>query len=47
MKYKMIVTDLDDTLLNSEKKISPIDLQAIMKVHLSSLISYVEEMKNG
>ena len=31
MKYKMIVTDLDDTLLNSEKKISPIDLQAIMK----------------
>ena len=32
MKYKMIVTDLDDTLLNSEKKISPIDLQAIMKV---------------
>lgn len=31
MKYKMIVTDLDDTLLNSEKKISPVDLEAIMK----------------
>lgn len=31
MKYKMIVTDLDDTLLNSEKKISPIDYDAIMK----------------
>ncbi len=31
MKYKMIVTDLDDTLLNSEKKISPIDKEAIMK----------------
>ena len=27
----MIVTDLDDTLLNSEKKISPVDLEAIMK----------------
>lgn len=31
MKYKMIVTDLDDTLLNSEKKISSVDLKAIMK----------------
>lgn len=29
MNYKMIVTDLDDTLLNSDKKISAIDLEAI------------------
>ncbi|WP_176892628.1 MULTISPECIES: Cof-type HAD-IIB family hydrolase [Fusobacterium] len=31
MKYKMIVTDLDDTLLNSKKEVSPIDKEAIMK----------------
>ncbi|MGL5964108.1 MAG: HAD-IIB family hydrolase, partial [Fusobacteriaceae bacterium] len=31
MKFKMIVTDLDDTLLNSEGKISDRDRNAIMK----------------
>ena len=31
MDYKMIVTDLDDTLLTSDKKISPQDLEAIKK----------------
>lgn len=31
MKFKMIVTDLDDTLLNSEGKISERDKEAIMK----------------
>lgn len=31
MSYKIIFTDLDDTLLNSEKKISPIDKEAIMR----------------
>lgn len=31
MSYKIIFTDLDDTLLNSEKKISDIDKKAIMK----------------
>ena len=31
MSYKIIFTDLDDTLLNSEKKISQIDKEAIMK----------------
>ncbi len=31
MDYKMIVTDLDDTLLTSDKKISPEDLEAIKK----------------
>lgn len=30
-QYKMIITDLDDTLLNSQKKISKIDLEAIFK----------------
>lgn len=29
--YKMIITDLDDTLLNSQKKISETDLEAIFK----------------
>ncbi len=31
MDYKMIVTDLDDTLLTSDKKISLQDLEAIKK----------------
>lgn len=31
MSYKIIFTDLDDTLLNSEKKISHIDKEAILK----------------
>lgn len=31
MSYKIIFTDLDDTLLNSEKKISQVDKEAIMK----------------
>lgn len=31
MKYKMIVTDLDDTLLNSEGKVSPEDKKAIIE----------------
>ncbi len=31
MSYKIIFTDLDDTLLNSEKKISQLDKKAIMK----------------
>lgn len=31
MSYKIIFTDLDDTLLNSEKKISSIDKEAIMR----------------
>lgn len=31
MSYKMIVTDLDDTLLNSDKKISKEDLDAIKR----------------
>ena len=31
MDYKMIVTDLDDTLLTSDKKISQQDLEAIKK----------------
>lgn len=31
MAYKIIFTDLDDTLLNSEKKISPVDKDAIMR----------------
>jgi Cof subfamily protein (haloacid dehalogenase superfamily) len=31
MKYKMIVTDLDDTLLNSQGKISTKDKEAIIK----------------
>lgn len=37
MNYKMIVTDLDDTLLNSEKKISPIDKEAIMKAQKAGI----------
>lgn len=37
MKYKMIVTDLDDTLLNSEKKISLIDKEAIMKAQKAGI----------
>jgi Cof subfamily protein (haloacid dehalogenase superfamily) len=32
MKYKMIVTDMDDTLLNSEGKISRENKEAIMKI---------------
>lgn len=31
MSYKIIFTDLDDTLLNSEKKISQVDKEAIMR----------------
>ena len=31
MSYKIIFTDLDDTLLNSEKKISSVDKEAIMR----------------
>lgn len=31
MSYKIIFTDLDDTLLNSEKKISQVDKDAIMR----------------
>lgn len=33
----MIVTDLDDTLLNSEKKISLIDKEAIMKAQKAGI----------
>lgn len=29
MEYKMILTDLDDSLLNDEKKVSPVDKKAI------------------
>lgn len=31
MKYKMIAVDIDDTLLNSEKKITPLTRQALIK----------------
>lgn len=38
MKYKMIVTDLDDTLLNSQGKISLKDKEAIMKAQNEGVI---------
>lgn len=38
MKYKMIVTDLDDTLLNSEGKVSDKDKEAIMKAQENGVI---------
>jgi Cof subfamily protein (haloacid dehalogenase superfamily) len=37
VKYKMIVTDLDDTLLNSKKQVSPIDKEAIMKAQKAGI----------
>ena len=38
MNYKMIVTDLDDTLLNSQGKISLKDKEAIMKAQEAGII---------
>ncbi len=37
MNYKMIVTDLDDTLLNDKKEISNVDLEAIKKAEESGI----------
>lgn len=38
MKYKMIATDLDDTLLNSQGKVSAKDKEAIMKAQDSGVL---------
>lgn len=38
MKYKMIVTDLDDTLLNSQGKVSDKDKESIMKAQENGVI---------
>ena len=38
MKIKMIASDMDDTLLNNERKISPRNLAAIKRALALSLI---------
>jgi len=37
MKYKMVVTDLDGTLLNDDKKISKDDVDTLNKLHQSGI----------
>ena len=40
MKYKLLVLDVDGTLLNNQKEISPRTLAALLKVQQMGYISY-------